>query len=718
MQPLVDAISAHAAENGHRSAFSDGQTALTWAELASAVGGLAAELVRSDARVVGVFAPNGPGWAVAQLSAALAGKVVVPLPTFFSSTQLGHIVRDASVDLLLATSETWPRAIQSGVKARLVSLRRSHETIPAHASGFSQVIYTSGSTGAPKGVRLGATQVLWSARALAKATGATAQDRYLSVLPLPLLLESLCAVFIPTLVGASVTFAAGAADQVGKGVAPALADAFEAARPTMSVLVPQLLKSWTLELAARSMTAPSSLRFVAVGGAPISATVADGAWRLGVPAHEGYGLSECCSVVSLNRPGERMSGTVGRPLDGLAVSIEQGEIVVDSPSVMDGYLGKPPVAGPWRTGDLGEIDADGRLSVIGRKDNLMVTAFGRNVSPEWIEAEIAVSPKVALSVVTGHGEPRLSAILVPTRAGQAWFDQASPAEVEAFGRRLCADLPAYAVPSRWLAVAMDDALARGLVTSTGGVRRDAAAGLFTETAPKPECGGAFRTEAKMSFYDRLVAETAAERNAFLAIPLIQQTLKSGAPPEVYAAFLGQAYHHVRHTFPLLALAASLTTDERYQDALVEYMEEERGHEKWILDDIAAVGGDAAAVRDGEPGHACRVMVGYAYYAIERISPWAMLGSVHVLEGMSVLLADRVADAMQSRVAAKEGDGFSYLRSHGGLDVEHVAFFRTLADSIEDPEVQRIVIEQSKTFYRLYGQIFRDLEFDAALSYAA
>lgn len=105
---------------------------------------------------------------------------------------------------------------------------------------------------------------------------------------------------------------------------------------------------------------------------------------------------------------------------------------------------------------------------------------------------------------------------------------------------------------------------------------------------------------------------------------------------------------MKHTFPLLALAASRTEDERYQDALVEYMEEERGHEKWILDDIRALGGDASAVAASEAGPACKVMVGYTYYAIEHISPYAMLGSVHVLEGMSVLLADQLADSLKAK----------------------------------------------------------------------
>ncbi len=224
----------------------------------------------------------------------------------------------------------------------------------------------------------------------------------------------------------------------------------------------------------------------------------------------------------------------------------------------------------------------------------------------------------------------------------------------------------------------------------------------------------------MSFNDRLLAETAAEREAFLAIPLVQHALAQGASRELYLAFLSQAYHHVKHTFPLLALAASRTTDERYQNALVEYMEEERGHEKWILNDIRALGGDADAVRDGQPGHACRVMVAFAYDAIARTSPYAMLGSVHVLEGLSVRLADLLADAMKSKLGIGGDAGFSYLRSHGALDQEHVAFFRTLVDGFEDPEVQEIVIDHSKAFYRLYGDIFRELgaKTDRELSDAA
>ena len=214
-------------------------------------------------------------------------------------------------------------------------------------------------------------------------------------------------------------------------------------------------------------------------------------------------------------------------------------------------------------------------------------------------------------------------------------------------------------------------------------------------------------EGQVSFYNRLIAETEKERIAFTTIPLIREAVRSGASRELYLDFLIQAYHHVKHTFPLLAFAASRTKDEAYQDALVEYMEEERGHEKWILNDIAAMSGDAAAVRDGAPGIACQVMVGYTYYAIEWVSPYAMLGSVHVLEGMSTLLADKAADAIQRSLGGGK-EGFSYLRSHGALDVEHVAFFKQLVNSLACPRAQQIVIDASKVFYRLYGDVYHEL----------
>src|ERR1700730_2942638 len=470
MRELFDSMKRHASEAGGSIAVSDQHGQLSRRELLTTVTGLAADL-ESQPRTVGIYAPNGLAWVIAQLACALAGKIVVPLPAFFSSAQLGHVVRDASVELILASEQTTALALQSGVPTHVIDIHRVGAGLPDVIDGFGQIIYTSGSTGQPKGVRLESGQIAWSAAALGSATGAAATDSYLSVLPLPLLLETICSIFIPTLLGAYVHFDTGLAEQVGRGDATGIAKAFETHRPTMSVLVPQLLKHWAAELQAVSQTAPSSLRFVAVGGAPVPKQVANTAWSLGIPVHEGYGLSECCSVVAVNRPGERRAGTVGRPLNGLSVSIDNGEIVVDGPSITDGYLGQDPAHGPWRTGDLGAIDRDGFVTVHGRKDSLLVTSFGRNVSPEWIETMLLADPRIAFCTVAGHGEPHLTALLIPSPQGAAWFAKATRAEILQLLSDRCSDAPNYAVPRDCVVVSFQEALNHQLLSNGRPVRK-------------------------------------------------------------------------------------------------------------------------------------------------------------------------------------------------------------------------------------------------------
>src|SRR5882757_754386 len=362
MRKLFDAMGRHAMDAGDKVAVGDSERVVHRGELLAKVIGLAAD-IKTQSGTIGILAPNGIDWVIAQLACALAGKITVPLPTFFSSAQFGHVVRSASVGLILATDRTKPLTQHSGVATSAIKDHVAAVGLPDPVDGFGQVIYTSGSTGQPKGVRHESGQIAWSTAALANATGATAEDTYLSVLPLPLLLETICSIFIPAMLGAYVHFDTALAEQVGRGDAKGISRAFELKQPTTSVVVPQLLKQWVGELQAVGSRAPASLRFVAVGGAPVPRQVADKAGELGIPVHEGYGLSECCSVVALNRPGERRADTVGRPLEGLKVSIDDGEIVVDGPSITDGYLGQGPVQRPWRTGDLGAIDQDGLLAI-------------------------------------------------------------------------------------------------------------------------------------------------------------------------------------------------------------------------------------------------------------------------------------------------------------------------------------------------------------------
>jgi len=213
----------------------------------------------------------------------------------------------------------------------------------------------------------------------------------------------------------------------------------------------------------------------------------------------------------------------------------------------------------------------------------------------------------------------------------------------------------------------------------------------------------------MGFHDRLLQETAAAREGLLAAPIIQGALRGEVSLPSYLAFLREAYHHVRHTVPLLqATQDALPPHHGWLRApLDEYIAEEAGHDEWILSDIAACGGDADAVRHGRPGHATEVMVAYAYDTIARGNPLGFFGMVHVLEGTSVSLALLAADAIQAPLALPDA-AFTYLRSHGTLDQQHVQHFERLMDRINDAGDQAAIVHAARAFFRLYGDVFRGL----------
>ncbi|MBU3694442.1 MAG: iron-containing redox enzyme family protein [Rhodocyclaceae bacterium] len=213
----------------------------------------------------------------------------------------------------------------------------------------------------------------------------------------------------------------------------------------------------------------------------------------------------------------------------------------------------------------------------------------------------------------------------------------------------------------------------------------------------------------MTPYQTLVAATAQDREDLTRIPLIVDALQGQIDRERYLRFLGQAYHHVRQTVPLLTACRDRLPPHLawMKPAFAEYIEEEQGHETWILDDIRAAGGDAEAVRQSLPDHAAEVMVAYAWDQIQRGNPVGFLGMVYVLEGTSVALALRAADQIQ-RVTGLPDAAFTYLRSHGTLDVEHTDHFSTLVDGLDgEPDVAALV-HAAKRFFRLYGDVFRDI----------
>ena len=213
----------------------------------------------------------------------------------------------------------------------------------------------------------------------------------------------------------------------------------------------------------------------------------------------------------------------------------------------------------------------------------------------------------------------------------------------------------------------------------------------------------------MSFHATLLQQSADARQGLLATPIIQGCLRGEVSLPSYVAFLREAYHHVRHTVPLLqATKAALPARHGWlRGPLDEYVDEEAGHDEWILNDIAACGADADAVRDGAPGHATEVMVAYAYDTIARRNPLGFFGMVHVLEGTSVSLALMAADAIQAPLGLPDA-AFSYLRSHGTLDQQHTAHFELLMDQVDDARDQADIVHAARAFFRLYGEVFRSL----------
>ena len=214
----------------------------------------------------------------------------------------------------------------------------------------------------------------------------------------------------------------------------------------------------------------------------------------------------------------------------------------------------------------------------------------------------------------------------------------------------------------------------------------------------------------MSFYQRLIAETEWQRDEFLSIPLLRQGISGEITREQYLAFLTEAYHHVKHTLPLL-MACGARLPERLEwlrEAVSHYIEEETGHQEWILNDIRHAGGDAEAVRHGQPTLATELMVSYAWDTVQRRNPVGFFGMVLVLEGTSVRLATQAADAIRKRLGLGQ-ECFSYLTSHGSLDIGHLEFFQGLMNGLEDPDDQKAVVHCAQVMYRLYGDIFRTID---------
>jgi len=682
------------------------QHLFTYREFKEHVEKVSAFVANTQARVIALLADNSADWVAIDLACQLLGKVCIPIPPFFSEVQVQYCLNSAGVDLLLtdktglhsdAAEEVAQNEFQS---IRAYRLKHKPAELPR---GTQKITFTSGSTGAPKGVCLSLGNQWLVAESLAEHVGLAA-CHHLGILPFSTLLENIAGIYSPLLTGGQVTILSeqerGLSGSSGMNL-PVFLNALTQVHANSLILFPQIV-NLLIAATEQGWHLPESYAFLAVGGAKVSAELLAHAQACQLPVFQGYGLSECASVVALSDANTPLAA-VGKVLPHLKVLIENGEIVVQGNCFL-GYLNQAESWYPSEvyTGDLGELSGD-MLSVSGRRSNLIISSFGRNISPEWVESELCAQPLFTHCVVGGNDQPYLHALLSAA-------EQISDAQIQTHLDKVNSMLPDYARVKVWLRVPVSDW--QGLYTANGRPKRRAIAEHFARQIHTlyQTTNSSISVENTMSFYQTLQQQTEAGRHYLLSAPIINRALKGDISLEDYVAFLSQAYHHVKHTVPLLMATGARIPEakEWLRNAIAEYIEEELGHQEWILNDIQHCGFDKEQVRASQPNASTELMVAYAYDMVNRVHPLGFFGMVHVLEGTSVNIAELAADKIQEKLGLSN-KAFTYLHSHGKLDQEHIKFFEDIMNQITDPQEQALIIHSANRFYQLYGNIFRELD---------
>lgn len=481
MNRLLAAIAEHAERRPQAPALTSSALSLDYAGLWQAVQDMGEWLRTLPDGPLALALDNGTAWVVIDLACQLARRPLLPLPGYFSADQRQHALATAGAIAVLQQRPTdmpggtgtltvpyWP-----GLALTLLPVGRSanDQTAPECLAGLPQgtakITFTSGSTGQPKGVCLSQDNQITVAESLATVIADPA-PRHLCVLPLATLLENVAGVYVPLLSGGEVLLPG--LESLGHGGSRTLdPQAFLAriteARPASLILVPQLL-DLLVQAAGQGWPVPDSLRFVAVGGSRVAPEAVARARALGIPAFEGYGLSECSSVVSLNTPAHDHPGSAGQVLPHLQVSTgPDGDLTVTGNAFL-GYAGQPASWHPAQvdTGDLARVDAQGFLHLAGRRKNLLITSYGRNISPEWVESQVLAHPGMRECLVLGDARPYCSALLFAPSLDDTtingWLDQIN------------AGLPDYARVLRWQRLPAPLQSNPDLTTANGRPRRD------------------------------------------------------------------------------------------------------------------------------------------------------------------------------------------------------------------------------------------------------
>ncbi|HOY69643.1 MAG TPA: AMP-binding protein [Methylotenera sp.] len=476
---LFEQLAKHAHAQADHIALLGQNSTLSYTELYAAVH--AARTILLDfagQATIALAVENSPTWVVLDLAAMANANPTVPLPAFFSAAQMQHAVQDAGVSVLITDNpahysnlfadfiQTSSHITIAGKTLTAYKLNIPSKTLPADTA---KITYTSGTTGHPKGVCLSAQAMLQVANAIRIATQLNTLDQHLCVLPLATLLENVAGVYAALLAGATVHLLPS--EQVGLMGSKLDVSLLHAAllqnQVTTAIFIPEMLQALVVACENGADKLPH-LRFLAVGGASVSPQLLQRALKLGLPIFEGYGLSESASVVSLNTPQGNKIGSAGKPLPHVKVKIsDKNEVFVKGANLL-GYTGEQaltPAQDYIDTGDIGYLDEEGYLFINGRKKNVFITSFGRNVSPEWVERELKNSPHIAQAALFGEAKPWNVAVIVPRQP-------ASNPVIQTTIDSINADLPDYARIGRYIIADAPFSAQNQQLTTNGKNRRD------------------------------------------------------------------------------------------------------------------------------------------------------------------------------------------------------------------------------------------------------
>ncbi|CAA0102776.1 2-succinylbenzoate--CoA ligase [Zhongshania aliphaticivorans] len=489
MNELLTQLRRTAHTFGERVALSDRDGKYTYSGLVTAVDSLAEELSQRGISRAALLADNSPAWVIADLACLRAGVTLTAIPHFFSAEQVVNALNNCAAEVLIsdrAASDPQLRGVLFSAGAvtefKSVGMLRG---FPLTVSGTStmlpintvKIAYSSGSTGAPKGVCLSVGNLYGTAEAINDALAKVSLKKHMAVLPLATLPENISGVYAALLRGAEVVVPSlqSLGWAAGSGLDMSLfTDSISLWQPDSLVILPQILKELIAVVEQGGWEPPVCLRYVAVGGLRISSDHVRQARDLGIPVYEGYSVSECGSVVSLNTPEAECLGSAGKILSHQVVDIVDGEVVIKG-SLFLAYLGGEALepGKEFMTGDLGEVDDAGFLWVKGRKTNLITSSYGQKISPEWPESELLAYAGVAQCVIIGDAEAYCSA-LVFVNPGYSYDD------IGRYIRECNQRLPDYAQIRRWAALPKRLTAADGLLTASGRLQREAIVRAYPE----------------------------------------------------------------------------------------------------------------------------------------------------------------------------------------------------------------------------------------------